>query len=306
MGKTSGKTDINGISLIKLQQMFPDDDTARKWFEDQIWGDKRKCPRCGCDDTSSTNSGQLMPYYCHGCHKRFSVRIGTVLEASKMSYQKWAIATYQILTNAKGISSRKLAKDLEITQKSAWFVLHRLRKSLESLVGKDKMKGPVEVDETYIGGLEKNKHADKKRKSKKTIVVGIKDRSTGEIRTRIVPEATAARLTQFIEENVEQGAKIYTDENRAYNNLENHETVNHSKGEYGRGPVHINGIESFWSLVDRGIMGTYHVVSPKHLWRYLVEFSVRLKLKEKDTRTMMESVVKGMVGIKLTYSMLTA
>ena len=298
----SGRKDL---PLTALFDMFPDDKTALEWFERNIWPDGRRCPRCGNRYTCTSRHPQ-MPYYCSECRKYFSVRIGTVMEHSRIGYRNWAIATCLLATRPKGISSMQLHRDLGIRQSSAWFLLHRLRESWRTLTGQDMMSGPVEVDEVYLGGREKNKHADKRGKSEKTAVVCIRDRATGTVRAVPVPETAAARLENFIESNVVKGAEVFTDENKAYGNLDNHETVNHGKGEYVRGEVHVNGAESIWALVRRGYNGTFHCIDPKHLYRYINEFAGRLNMKMLDTMNKMCTMVQNMVGKRLTYRQLVA
>lgn len=229
----SKKVCVKDMSLEELFDMFPDNKSAMKWFESNIWPDGRICPRCGYKYTCVAKHPE-MPYYCSECKKYFSVKTGTAMEHSRIGYRKWAVAIYLIATRPKDISSVQLHRDLGIRQPSAWYMLHRLRTSWDTVVGPDLMTGPVEVDEVHLGGLEKNKHADKKHQRKKTAVVGIKDRKTGIIRAIPVPETTAARLVEFVTSNIKKGTKVFTDENRAYASLDNHETVNHSDKEYVR------------------------------------------------------------------------
>lgn len=295
-----GKHYREGLTLTKLFKMFPDNKTAEKWFESRIWTDGRKCPECGNLD-STLSRHPTMPYYCYKCKSHFSVKKGTIMERSKISYQNWAIATYQFATNLKGVSSMKLHRDLGITQKTAWFMVHRLRESWKQLAGVDKMDGPVEIDEAFFGGSESNKHAVKKRHGKKTAVVGAKDRKTNKITAMPVPETTKVRLENFVEKTVQKDAKKYTDENPSYSDLSNHESVKHSAGEYVRGMAHTNGMESFWSMMKRGYDGVFHHISEDHLFRYVNEFAGRHNIRNMNTIDMMNEVAKNMVGNRLTY-----
>lgn len=293
--------------MVELFKMFPNDEAARLWFENNIWPNGPACPHCGCTEYRGTTH-PTMPYRCRACRKFYSVRMGTVMERTHISYQNWAIATYQFMTNVKGISSMKLHRDLHITQRSAWFMVHRLRESWRTLAGPDNMTGPVEIDETYVGGTESNKHADKKGKRPKVAVAGIRDRKTGMVAAAPVPEVTQARMEHFIERYVESmhTTTKYTDGNTVYHDLKRHRTVNHSAGEYVRGRVHTNGIESFWALLQRGYVGIFHWFSEKHMHRYVNEFAGRLNIRDYDTIEMMCMLAKGMVGRRLTYAALTA
>ena len=298
-----GKSFRKGITMMELFRMFPDNAVAEKWFESRIWQNGRKCPKCGNPDTTEARH-PTMPYYCYACRSHFSVKKGTVMERSHISYQHWAIGTYLFATNLKGVSSMKIHRDLGITQKSAWFMVHRLRESWKTLAGVDKMEGPVEIDEVYLGGLEKNKHKEDKGKKEKVAVIGARDRATNKITAQPVPETTKARLEHFIKSKVNDAAKKYTDENKAYGSLSNHESVRHSVGEYVRGQVHVNGMESFWSMVRRGYDGVFHHISEEHLHRYINEFAGRHNVRSMDTIDMMGQVAENMMGHRLTYQAL--
>ena len=306
-GKAPGKFFRKGLSLIELFQMFPDDTTAERWFETQRWGSEgaTSCPRCDSDRVNPTEDGKPMAYWCGGCRRHFSVRIGTVMQRSKISYQKWAIGIYLWATSLKGVSSMKLHRDLGLTQKAAYFMAQRLREALSGLTGI--MAGPIEVDETFIGGLEGNKHASKKLHAGrgrvgKAIVVGAKDRDTNNISATVVTDTNTKTLHSFIAERVAEDAIIYTDDYKGYQNLPfEHETVKHSAGEYVNGEANTNGIESFWSMFKRGYHGTYHHLSEKHLHRYVNEFATRHNMRPMDTETMMHEIFTGMIGKRLTY-----
>ena len=310
----TGRADREGISLTKLFQLFPDDDAAEQWFEECRWpGGHRVCPDCGESNYSITKDRQpgKMPYRCRACRRYFSVKKGTVMQSSPIGYQKWAIATYIVVTNLKGASSMKLHRDLEISQQAAWHLSHRIRKALAD--GKfSLMAGPVEVDEGFFGGLERNKHASKKLRAGrgavgKTAVVAAKDRATNRVDAQVVSSVAADSLQPFVIERTREGSTVFTDDHGAYRGIPGveHRTVRHSVGEYVDGMAHTNGVESFWSMLKRGYHGTFHHVSPKHLQRYVDEFSGRHNLRSLDTIDQMASVVRGMVGKRLRYADLT-
>ena len=312
MGKAPGKHYRKGISTKQIFKMFPDDATAEAWFVKQRWPVGICCPHCGSLNVQTGAKHKTMPYRCREkeCAKRFSAKTGTVMEGSKLGFQDWMIATYMFTTSLKSVSSMKLHREFGITQKSAWFMAHRLRKALEA-DGHDMFSGPVEIDETYIGGLEKNKHGDKKLKDGrggigKEIVVGIKDRATNEIRAKVVPDTKRETLQGFIADNVADDAEKFTDEHAAYQGLNNHTAVNHGLGKWVDEMAHTNGMESFWAMFKKGFHGTFHRMSKKHLHRYVAEFSGRHNIRPMDTLDQIIAMSDGMNGKRLKYKDLVA
>ena len=310
-----GRADREGLSVIELFQMFPDNASARKWLEEMRWAnDERHCPVCGSLNTKTVPNEKPMPYHCGDCRKYFSVKTGTVMQSSKIGLQKWVIAMYLMSTNLKGVSSMKLHRDLGVTQKTAWFLAQKIRQGwLEGQDDSDKLDGVVEVDETYIGGLAKNKHRSKRGNisrgaAGKEIVIGAVARD-GDVRVKHIAITDMDTLDGFVADNVKDGSTVFTDEHRGYSRLSDfytHQTVRHSVGEYVNGMTHTNGIESFWATLKRGYKGTYHQMSKKHLSRYITEFAGRHNVRDFDTIIQMEMLAKGFAGKRLRYKDLIA
>lgn len=312
MAGAPGKSFRQGMSLIKAMKMFPDDDAAEAWFMRVRWPHGPACPECSSTDVQ-TGAAHGMPFRCRErqCRKRFSVRYGTVMQSSKLGYQVWAIAIYLCLTSLKSVSSMKLHRDLNITQKTAWHLAHRLRKAFED--GDGIFVGPVEVDETYMGGPRANMPKSKREHLTgsgvvdKTAIVGAKDRATNQVRIQVVERTDKATIHGFVAEHTEPEATVYSDVAAVYASLPNpHEAVNHSGLEYVRGDFHTNGVESSWSMLKRAHKGTFHKMSPKHLNRYVREFGAKHNLRNLDTLDIMGAVVTGMGGKCLKYGTLTA
>jgi transposase-like protein len=299
------------ISTFQLFEKYPDVESARKYLESRLWKDGARCPECYL--TSRITPRKDGFYRCNACSLDFTVRTGTIFERSHVPLHKWIYAMYLLVTARKGISSMQLAKEIGITQKSAWFVLQRLREACASDLSM--LKGTVEVDEIYVGGLEKNKHMhDRMRGDKgvppKTAIVGMRERGG---RARALPvQSTGARSLQLtIRQNVQRGSAVHTDELFAYKGLAkdyDHQTVNHSKDEYVRNGVTTNSVESVFAVMRRGLHGVYHKASRKHIGRYVNEFTWRLNEGNVKRHSLerLDSFVDAIAGKRITYKDLTA
>jgi len=300
------------ISTYELFAMFPDQESARAYLEGRLWPTGPKCPVCGLGERISVRPGGY--YRCNQCKEDFTVRTGTIFERSHIPLHKWLYAMYLLLTARKGISSLQLSKEIGITQKSAWFMLHRLREACGP--GMDKLRGIIEIDETYVGGVEKNKHETKKLKAGrgsvgKTAVLAMRERGG---RTVAMPAENVdmATVKKAIFDRIEVGSTIHTDESAVYGGLDGmfftHDTVNHSAKEFVRDGVTTNSVESVFAVFKRGLIGVYHHVSPDHLGRYTNEFAFRLSEGNVKRHTLdrMESLTLGTAGKRLTYKDLIA
>lgn len=303
------------ISTYALMKMIPDAESARLYLEGHLWPNGPVCPDCKSERISARESRPGF-YHCNACNFDFTVRTGTIFERSKIPLDKWVYAMYLLVTARKGISSMQLAKEIGVTQKSAWFMLGRLREACSAPDSIDKLKGVIEIDECFIGGKEANKHERKKLKAGrgpvgKTAVLGMRERG-GRTVAKVITQRTVQAIHGEIFERTELGSTLYTDDHIVFANLDGlfyrHETINHANGEYARGPVTTNGMESVWAVLKRGLHGVYHHISRKHTGRYVDEFAWRLNEGNVARHTLerLTSLVLAVVGKRLTYERLTA
>ncbi len=293
----------NFTSLIQIADYFNSDEICKQTIAEERWPKGNAvCPYCGCTHTYKCADGR---YSCPECHRKFSVLVGTIFENTKISLRKWFMAMYLISSHKKGISSCQLARDIQVTQKAAWFILHKLR----GLYGQDKdavLKGQVEMDEMYLGGRETNKHESKKVKGTqgrstktKTPIFGMVERKEGNVVVMKVKDTKGATLMPIVGKYVSKEADVFTDELVSYVNLDkngyNHQIVNHGKREFVRSKdIHTNSIEGFWAHFKRVVFGTYHCVSKDYLQRYIDEQVYRWNTrKESATKRFADMFAKS-------------
>ena len=299
-------------SIIDLMQTFSNERECLEHLKKMRWNGKPYCPHCGCEKVYEFSDKKR--YKCSECRKKFTPTVGTIFEDSKVSLKKWFVAIYLITAHKKGISSLQLSRDIGVTQKTAWHMLHRLREASKTKAFNRPLKNVVEADETYIGGKEKNKHFGKRTENTqgrsvktKTPVLGLVERQ-GQARVIKADVVNSQSVKSFITKNVVFGTWLMTDEYRAYRGLDlmyKHNFINHGEKEYVRKNVHTNTLEGFFSLFKRGIIGIYHFVSPKHLDRYLDEFTFRYNTREISNESRFDTILENCNG-RLPYRILIA
>jgi transposase-like protein len=302
----------NFNSLFDLLDAFPNEQTCLDHLRSIRWRDGEFCPHCG--DNRVYHFSDRKTFKCGACRQRFSIKVGTIFEDTKLPLRKWFMAIWMLTNHPKGIASTTLAKDLKITQKSAWFVLHRLRHAARTNSFNAPLKGTIETDTTFVGGKEKNKHAADRTGGTqggagKAVVLGVIERE-GELRAEHVADTKAKTVHGYVKANVEKGSAIMTDEDRSFLGMDGHfdvHAVNHSAGEYVRmgGHVHTNSIESVWALLKRQIVGVHHWVSPKHLQKYVDEMAWRFNRRDLKVTPRMNDLFAYVEG-RLRYRELIA
>jgi len=321
------KMDFAFKTISEFNDYFKDEKTCYEFLETQVWGGVPVCPHCATAKKPYTVKARgkftdIPSYRCseRACGLPFTVRTGSIFEGSKVELRKWLQASYELSISKKGISSVELATRIGVSQKTAWFINHRLRVMLTE-TNPELLSGTIEIDETFVGGLEKNKHVSKKvKRSKisrtldekivtpKTVVLGLLQRN-GNVRTFVVPNTQGATLNPVMRANVETNSRIITDGWTAYQELKDQYTHVSVKGTAGSyityGDQHTNNIEGYWSILKRGIVGTFHFVSPQHLQRYCDEFAHRYNTRNTTTQKRFLEAIKNAHGNRLKYRQLT-
>jgi transposase-like protein len=306
-------------SLQEAVVYFSNPDNCIDYLAIRRWPDGRViCPTCGSDKVKFNTDRRIWQCSSHHSKRQFSIKVGTIMEDSAIPLDKWLMAMWMVTNCKNGISSYEIAKDVKVTQKSAWFMLHRIRLAMQDEISENKLSGHVEVDETFIGGKARNMHFDKRERritgtggKDKTIVFGALERG-GKIRTAVITDRKRTALEAEVVKHVESGSALYSDALKSYDGLAQeyaHKVIDHAE-KYVDGQVHTNGLENFWSLLKRGISGTYVAVEPFHLFRYLDEQMFRYNNRgNKETKITdsdrFDMVIRKVVGKRLTFASLT-
>ncbi len=314
MAKEQAKVAENKSDIVReIPMACADESAAVEFMEKQRWGDTPCCPHCGDTDvyqmkdqrTGERNKRHL--WRCKGCNKQYTVRIGTVLEDSRIPLRHWCYAFWRACTSKKGVSALEIQRQTGLSYKSALFLMHRIRFAMSEMAGPaDRFDGTVEVDETFVGGKPRYVgRGNRESWTRKTPVVAVVQRE-GKCRVRVCPDVTAKNVRRIIRDHVAHSARVMTDESSIYNDLGypfegGHHTVNHRRREYVRGEVTTNTVEGFFSLIKRGIYGVYHNVSKIHLHRYMSEFEFRYNTRKMEDGARTVEAIKGAIGKRLMY-----
>src|SRR5579872_2378869 len=299
-------------SLQEAVVYFSKPDNCIDYLAIRRWPDGRViCPTCGSDKVKFNPARRIWQCSAHHSKRQFSIKVGTIMEDSAIPLDKWLMAMWMVTNCKNGISSYEIAKDVKVTQKSAWFMLHRIRLAMQDETS-GKLSGQVEVDETFIGGKARNMHLDKRERritgtggKDKTIVFGALERG-GKIRTAVLSDRKRAAVETAVKTHVEAGSALYSDALKSYDNLAQeyaHQVIDHAE-KYVDGQVHTNGLENFWSLLKRGIRGTYVSIEPFHLFRYLDEQAFRYNNRKEpmDDGGRFVKLTSHILGKRLTYA----
>jgi transposase-like protein len=317
------------MNMIEIMERIPDEGAAYEYLEQLRWDGEPECPHCGQADrcyfltprngkSRATRTGantQRRLWKCGACRKQFSVLTGTIMHGSKISVRKWVLVIFEMCASKNGISAREIERKYNMAPRSAWFMLHRIREAMKD-DGLHIFRGTVVADETYVGGSLKNMHADRRREAhkagdNKTAVLSLVEKSTGQVRSRIMPKVDGATLRKAIAEQVDMPAThLHTDKGASYNvvasELASHRAVDHSAGEYVRGGVSTNQAENFFSQLKRSIDGTHHHVSGEHLARYLAEFDFRHSTRGLSDARRVSALMRRVGNHRLSYKPLTS
>lgn len=295
-------------NLLEASTYFKDDKTCREYLEKKLWGDKPKCPHCSFEEKIYRYKNGKQ-FKCASCKKIFTITVGTPMENTNIPLQKWMVAVYLHVNNKKGISSHQLAKHIGITQYSAWFMLHRIRKMFD-VIDEEKLQGIVEADETFVGGKNKNRHFDKKVKNSqgrsykdKVPIFGVMQRG-GKVISMKVPDTTKKTIRPLLLKYVSYDSILMTDEWNAYHGIgkyfEDHGIVFHGKGQYVNGEAYTNNMEGYWSHVKRSIIGCYHSISRKYMNLYCKEFDFRFNTRKMSDTWRFELALKHCINKTLS------